>query len=216
MEGTKQYILCMKLKVLKQPLKTLNRLDFSHISKRVKKAQDDYVIAQKQVLNNPTSSTLKSTMVDCRRHANFLLEAERQFLQQKMKTKHLLFADRGTSYFHSLVKKRNFVSTIPALIKAGGESTTSQEEVIDELLNFYNGLLCVDIHVNPISPEIVQNGPIISEDDSSYLSVAIDDLTIKDALFSIGDEKAPGPDGYTAAFFKHRWDIIKDDFFTGS
>ncbi|GJZ00480.1 RNA-directed DNA polymerase, eukaryota, reverse transcriptase zinc-binding domain protein [Tanacetum coccineum] len=36
---------------------------------------------------------------------------------------------------------------------------------------------------------------------------------VKDALFSMGNEKSPGPDGYTTAFFKESWDIIADDLF---
>ncbi|GFS45411.1 hypothetical protein Acr_00g0095930 [Actinidia rufa] len=34
----------------------------------------------------------------------------------------------------------------------------------------------------------------------------------KAALFSIGDNKAPGPDGYSSYFYKHSWDIIAMDF----
>ncbi|GKB47363.1 zinc knuckle CX2CX4HX4C containing protein [Tanacetum coccineum] len=34
------------------------------------------------------------------------------------------------------------------------------------------------------------------------------DIEIKDALFSMGDDKAPRPDGFTAAFFKKSWDIV--------
>nr|GEW24783.1 hypothetical protein [Tanacetum cinerariifolium] len=34
---------------------------------------------------------------------------------------------------------------------------------------------------------------------------------VKDALFSMGNDKAPGPDDYTAAFFKEAWDIVADD-----
>lgn len=31
-------------------------------------------------------------------------------------------------------------------------------------------------------------------------------------LFHIGDNKAPGPDGFTAAFFKKNWVIVQFDF----
>ncbi|GJV94534.1 putative RNA-directed DNA polymerase, eukaryota, reverse transcriptase zinc-binding domain protein [Tanacetum coccineum] len=34
---------------------------------------------------------------------------------------------------------------------------------------------------------------------------------IKDAMFDIGDEKSPGPNGFTSLFFKKGWDIIGDD-----
>ncbi|GJS40889.1 hypothetical protein Tco_0565932 [Tanacetum coccineum] len=34
---------------------------------------------------------------------------------------------------------------------------------------------------------------------------------VKDAIFSMGNEKSPGPDGYTAVFFKEAWDIMADD-----
>nr|GEY95222.1 hypothetical protein [Tanacetum cinerariifolium] len=36
---------------------------------------------------------------------------------------------------------------------------------------------------------------------------------VKDSLFSMGNDKSPGPNGYTPAFFKESWEIIADDFF---
>ncbi|GKG11919.1 hypothetical protein Tco_0346156, partial [Tanacetum coccineum] len=30
-------------------------------------------------------------------------------------------------------------------------------------------------------------------------------------MFSMGNDKFPGPDGYTAAFFKKAWDIVGDE-----
>lgn len=45
-----------------------------------------------------------------------------------------------------------------------------------------------------------------------FLIEPINDSAIKDALFQIGDDKAPGPDGYTTTFFKRNWDLIKNDF----
>nr|GEW10125.1 RNA-directed DNA polymerase, eukaryota, reverse transcriptase zinc-binding domain protein [Tanacetum cinerariifolium] len=34
---------------------------------------------------------------------------------------------------------------------------------------------------------------------------------VKEVMFSMGNDKSPGPDGYTAAFFKEAWDIVGND-----
>lgn len=153
-------------------------------------------------MNDPNSTLLKSKVKECRATVNFLLEVERQFLQQKLKNKKLMFANRGTSFFHSLIKKKNSANSIPALIKSDGSSTTSLEEVFSEFINYYDNLLCVDTPVHAISLDIINKGPIVSDDDFNMLSAPIQDDEIRKALFHIGDDKAPGPDCYTAAFFK--------------
>ncbi|GKB95287.1 RNA-directed DNA polymerase, eukaryota, reverse transcriptase zinc-binding domain protein [Tanacetum coccineum] len=41
--------------------------------------------------------------------------------------------------------------------------------------------------------------------------IMITGAEIKEAIFRIGDEKAPGPDGFTAVFFKKSWNIVEKD-----
>nr|GEV27712.1 hypothetical protein [Tanacetum cinerariifolium] len=47
----------------------------------------------------------------------------------------------------------------------------------------------------------------------SYLVMVrdISDAEIKIAMFDIGDDRAPGPDGFTFAFFKIGWDVVGSD-----
>nr|GEU35941.1 RNA-directed DNA polymerase, eukaryota, reverse transcriptase zinc-binding domain protein [Tanacetum cinerariifolium] len=48
----------------------------------------------------------------------------------------------------------------------------------------------------------------VSSDDAMFMIREISDKEVKDALFDIGDNKALGPDGYTALFFKKAWPVI--------
>nr|GEZ78074.1 hypothetical protein [Tanacetum cinerariifolium] len=43
---------------------------------------------------------------------------------------------------------------------------------------------------------------------NSHIIRPLTDLDIKATMFDIGDDKAPGPDGYTSAFFKKSWDSV--------
>ncbi|XP_019183032.1 PREDICTED: uncharacterized protein LOC109177999 [Ipomoea nil] len=52
------------------------------------------------------------------------------------------------------------------------------------------------------------HGSNVSADQALNLVAPISKEEIKEALFSMGNDKAPGPDGYTAAFFKVNWNRI--------
>ncbi|GJX37806.1 hypothetical protein Tco_0251109 [Tanacetum coccineum] len=51
----------------------------------------------------------------------------------------------------------------------------------------------------------------LNEMDAVEMIRAFSDKEIKDAVFSMENDKSPGPDGFTAAFFKEAWDIVDTD-----
>ncbi|XP_071695601.1 uncharacterized protein [Rutidosis leptorrhynchoides] len=51
----------------------------------------------------------------------------------------------------------------------------------------------------------------ISPLQADLMTQHVTEKEIKNAFFNIGDSKSPGPDGYSAAFFKEAWDIIGGD-----
>ncbi|KAL0284387.1 UNVERIFIED_CONTAM: hypothetical protein Sradi_7200500 [Sesamum radiatum] len=48
--------------------------------------------------------------------------------------------------------------------------------------------------------------------EADMLSAPVTGAEIKEALFDIAEDSAPGPDGYTSAFFKAAWSVIGTEF----
>lgn len=60
-----------------------------------------------------------------------------------------------------------------------------------------------------IDVDILKKVPMLSDEHAMTLVRDILDQEIKYALFSIGDDKSLGPDGYTSRFFKKSWSIVE-------
>ena len=57
----------------------------------------------------------------------------------------------------------------------------------------------------------MKRGPTLTKQQRLQLCTAVTEQEIYDGLKSIGNDKAPGIDGYNDFFFKHTWQIIKGD-----
>jgi len=54
--------------------------------------------------------------------------------------------------------------------------------------------------------------PIVSMESVVLLNKEVTVEEIKATLFNMKPNKAPGPDGFTADFFKASWSVVGDDF----
>ena len=82
-----------------------------------------------------------------------------------------------------------------------------------EFVQYYRNLLGSTKQTIPINEDAIHYGPCLDAASHDFLlGLVIDDL-IQQTLFSIGNEKAPGPDGYSSLFFKKSWSIVSGDFY---
>lgn len=99
----------------------------------------------------------------------------------------------------------------------------SFEEISKAFVTYYQKLLGTKDYCKPIEKEVVNQGPLLAADMAEQLVKEVTDQEIKDALDGIGNDKAPGPDGYNSWFFKKSWSVtspsvlaaVKEFFTTG-
>ncbi|XP_042056346.1 uncharacterized protein LOC121800923 [Salvia splendens] len=194
-----------------QEASEFNFKEFSELSKRANEAGEKLEVLQKQADRDTLDLALRVQITNQKKKTAYLENSEREYYKQKAKFKHLLLSDRSTSFFHSLVNRNNSRNYIAFLYRRDGTITRDQEEIISEFVEFYSTLLGTKKEPEPINVDIIRQDPLVSEEDSRDLVRAITVEEIKEALFDIGNDKAPGPDGYSSAFFKKQWERVGND-----
>ena len=124
------------------------------------------------------------------------------YWKQRSHTKWLEKGDRKTKFFHAACSKRKRRNRIGRLQDGVGGWVEGEVEKRDFITNFFLQLFQSnvqgDVHrlLQSIEPCVM---PIMNDDPMAEFT----EEEIKVALDSIGDMKAPGPDGMPAIFYKH-------------
>lgn len=206
--GTAQFVLCKKLNLLKSSLKLLNKHHFSHILARVLEVNSALEAAEVGLQSDP-SNLLKLAEITCLRQSAFLLSnAERSFLQQKAKCDYLIHGDKCTKFFHSIVRRNANRNFIAAVTLPDGSFTTSNDQVANAFVCHFSSLLGSRQTAAPADQNIIASGPVLVDEQAIRLTEDISEAEIWAALNNIGDNKSPGPDGFSAKFFKSAWPVV--------
>nr|GMC48711.1 uncharacterized protein LOC109189506 [Ipomoea batatas] len=114
---------------------------------------------------------------DDRRHVSnlrdralFLAEAERQFFCQKLKTKHLVNADKGIKYFHELIRNRQRGLAIPTVCAMDGTPSTSLDQVGENFVTFFSDLFGTARDRQHSVSSLIANGPMVSTAHATTLA----------------------------------------------
>ncbi|GJR54181.1 hypothetical protein Tco_1404702 [Tanacetum coccineum] len=174
------YQVVSKLKALKKPfLKLLH--DQGNLHDRVNKLRFELDEVQKALDLNPNDLSLREEeVVYVQAFSEAKLDEER-FLKQKAKIEWLEVGDSNSAYFHKSVKIRIHRGRIDVIMNSDNIEVTGSN-VADVFVSRYQMFLRSDM--------------------------VCDNLNMDAAMFSIGDERAPRPDGFSSAFFKKGWDIV--------
>jgi hypothetical protein len=129
------------------------------------------------------------------------------FWKQRAHANWLLYGDRNTSYFHAVASERRRTNVIKKLKREGGGVVEGEEEIGNFITNHYKSLFMSS--AGPSNDDLLQHvNNSVTEGMNDMLIREFTGAEVKEALESIGDLKAPGPDGMPAVFYKKFWHMV--------
>ncbi|GKC86929.1 RNA-directed DNA polymerase, eukaryota, reverse transcriptase zinc-binding domain protein, partial [Tanacetum coccineum] len=125
---------------------------------------------------------------------------------QKANVEWISSGDRNTKHFYKVIASKRNISRIMSVCNDKGERFEGNL-VADQFVQHFQrfpGNNEEGIAMNTEKFFINR----LSDEEAAKMVIDVTDKEIKEAMFDIGENKAPGPDGFTSAFFKHSWKII--------
>jgi hypothetical protein len=129
------------------------------------------------------------------------------FWQQWAHANWLKYGDRNMSYFHAVASERRKQNVIKKLVREEGGVVETEEEIGSYVTNHYKSLFMSSVgsHSDNLLCHV---SPSVTEGMNNLLTREFTGEEVKSALYSIGDLKAPGPDGMSAIFYKRFWHML--------
>nr|GFC52396.1 putative RNA-directed DNA polymerase, eukaryota, reverse transcriptase zinc-binding domain protein [Tanacetum cinerariifolium]GFC62011.1 putative RNA-directed DNA polymerase, eukaryota, reverse transcriptase zinc-binding domain protein [Tanacetum cinerariifolium] len=109
--------------------------------------------------------------------------------------------DKNSKYFHNVIKGRLNKNRISYFEDLNGNDFHGIN-VGEQFVKHFKNVLGTSSSVNPNDDPDSLFSKVLSNPDAEYMIRSVSDDEIKKALFEIDGNKAPGPDGYSAQFFK--------------
>lgn len=205
------YILYQKLKDLRKELIGLNREAYMDITSRVNTARVKLEQVQTTLQQDPFNTILQNEERDLYSQLKTLSANEEEVLRQKSRVTWVQLGDGNTRYFHSICRERKAKNAITQITSSSGDIITDPATIKEEILKHYQEFLGSSPSTRTHTDYSFFDSKTLDDDDRLHLEADISEGETTDAMFSINTDKAAGPDGFNSLFYRHSWEIVKED-----
>ncbi|WMV57474.1 hypothetical protein MTR67_050859 [Solanum verrucosum] len=206
--GRPDYILACKLRLLKDKLKEWSKTVHGNLGMQKQSILNQLAeldLIQDQRILSDDESYLRAVLT-----VEFEENAKREEVAWRQRSRALWLkeGDRNSKFFHRTANCHKRYNNIDKLI-INGTSVIEPAEIRDEVITFYQKLYTeTEVWRPKLNPRVQSR---ISEVDNAALQGQFEEHEIKNCVFSCAGDKAPGPDGFTMAFFKQCWEEVKQE-----
>ncbi|GJR80040.1 putative ribonuclease H-like domain-containing protein [Tanacetum coccineum] len=205
--GFLMYNVVKKLRNLKKPFRKL-LYENGNIHKNVNVLRVELDHVQTDLDQDPNNISLRDKEAAYVIAYSDALLLQERFLRQKAKIQWLKEGDSNSAFFHKTVKSKVNRSRINVVANSDG-TIFENDQVPKAFIDHYEVFLgqpgfTQDLNIDDLF------GTKLDENDALNMIRNVSSSEVKEAIFSIGNDKSTGPDGYTVAFFKDAWDIVGD------
>ncbi|KAJ9536731.1 hypothetical protein OSB04_un000116 [Centaurea solstitialis] len=210
--GSFMFSLVTRLKALKQPFRKL-RGSYGNLSDRVRVLKHELDVVQLAADLDPSNAVLQEDLAHLRVAYQHACWVELRAAKQRAKVRWLEDGDANTKYFHHVVREKRHVNHIQAVSNVDG-NFVYDDTVPKAFIDYFKSIIGTsDDVIQPFMEEDLFSTKL-SMQEALFMIRPITDEDIKDAMFSIGSDKAPGPDGFSSKFFKAAWEVVGNDVMT--
>jgi hypothetical protein len=167
-------------------------------------------------LDKKVESTILSPQeVDLRQCLNIqliqILREEEIKWYQRAKANKLLHGDSNTKYFHLVANGKNRKQRIFQL-EEDGQIICGDDQLKNYITEYYRGLFgSMEDDQLSLDERLISDIPQVSQEENDFLTAPFTEKEVKEAIFQMRQNKAPGPDGFPVVFYQVFWEIIKGD-----
>lgn len=129
-------------------------------------------------------------------------------LHQNAKMDWIQDGDKCTRLFYNSVKMRRKRNSMHLLLDSDGNNYASRDTITQHVLDYYGKLFGTTYGVEPVDLDDLDIGPKVTGVMNQSLIKSITAEEDRVAVFSMNDNKSPGPDGMNSCFYKKSWSIV--------
>lgn len=196
------------MQALKLKIKEWNRLVFGRIDRQLEEnlsaIQAMDIIAANQNLSTPQ----RAARVNLKSDFELLSDKMDIFCGQKSRTQWDKDGDRNTKFFHRITKVRRRKNNISSL-KINGNFTEDKSEIKEGITSFFKSLFKQDVRQRPSIANM--EFKFISDLEAHTLEAPLTEEECIAALKALGQDRAPGPDGFQVMIIGKCWSFMRQD-----